>query len=137
MKAGLAEILRALGFKDQPAPPASPKDEEVRVYLEIDSARIYVGRLKRDREGFEFAYSPEFLARPDLPPIPDLPDKTRVYKSNVLWPFFLARLPPTDRPDVREQLRAAGIAPEDTLEVLGKLGRRTISSPYDLELVAA
>jgi HipA-like protein len=137
MKAGLAEILRALGFRDQPALPASPKDEEVRVYLEIDSGRIYVGRLRRDREGFEFSYSPEFLARPDLPPIPDLPDKARVYKSSALWPFFLARLPPTDRPDVREQLQAAGIAADDVLEVLGKLGRRTISSPYDLELVAA
>jgi len=133
----ITRIARDLPLRTAEGRLVFAKDEEVRVYLETDRGRVYVGRLKRDREGFEFTYSAEFLARSDLPPIPDLPDKTRVYKATVLWPFFLARLPPTDRPDVREQLRAAGIAPDDTLEVLGKLGRRAISSPYDLELVAA
>jgi HipA-like protein len=137
MKARLDEVLRALGLRGRSVDPSVGTDEELRVYLAVESDHIYVGRLRREKDEFEFSYSSEFQAREDLPSITDFPDKTRNYRSPVLWPFFMARLPPSDRPDVRRQLEAAGIEPGNTLEVLGKLGRRAISSPYDLELFPA
>lgn len=133
----LADLLRAIGLKTSPLPVAPPKHEEIRIYLALGDVRVDVGRLRRDGSDFVFIYSNEFIGRKDLPPIPDLPEKHRTYRSPVLWPFFLARLPPTDRPDVQKQLEEKGIEAGDTLEVLGQLGKKAISSPYDLELISA
>lgn len=66
-------------------------------------------------------------------PLPDFPKTDVVYRSPDLWPFFLARLPPVDRPDVQAEIARRNLESDDTLKLLGSLGRTAISSPYELE----
>jgi HipA-like protein len=138
VRAPLSTLLQFLGVK--PSPQARDDkgiDEEIRLYLTLPTAsdrRILVGRLRKEKDEYVFAYSDDFKARPGLPSLPDFPNRNKTYRSPDLWPFFLVRLPPKDRHDVQEYLREAGIPPENTLEVLGALSRRAISSPYELEL---
>ena len=73
----------------------------------------------------------------ELPPISAFPDKFREYRSSRLWPFFEVRVPPTDRPDVKQVVSERGIDRDDVFRLLGELGRRSISSPYEFELAKA
>jgi hypothetical protein len=134
MKRHLAEILRRLGIRSNETPAASDSHERVLLYLPARGERVFVGELKREGDEFVFAYAPGFVRRLDLPPLPDFPQKDKTYRSARLWPFFLTRLPPAGRPDVRDVLSQRGIPASDTLQVLGELGRKAISSPYELEL---
>ena len=134
MKTPLADILRFLGVRSTPAATDQSQHEEIRLYLMVpDRGRLLVGSLRRDRDEFVFEYAPEFV-QSDLPTLPDFPSTTRAYRSSELWPFFLVRLPPADRADVQREISDQGIEPANTFALLGRLGRRTISSPYELEL---
>lgn len=139
MRETLSHLLRYLGVGDAPdaAHDKTPSEEQIVLFLPLGpDQRLRVGTLRKDASEFVFAYAPEFQARTDIPTLPDFPDRERVYRAPELWPFFLARLPPTNRPDVREIIEQRGIEPENTLEVLGELGKKAISSPYELELLA-
>lgn len=139
MRRTLSDLLRYLGVGGSPdaAHDRTPGAEEVLLLLPLaNGERLRVGSLRKDGDEFVFSYSQVFAARNDIPSLPDFPDRTRTYRSSELWPFFLARLPPTNRPDVREVIESRGIEPANTLEVLGQLGKRAISSPYELELLA-
>ena len=48
--------------------------------------------------------------------------------------FFRVRLPPLEREDVKRTVTELGIAPDDEFALLAAVGRRTIASPYELEL---
>ncbi len=51
-----------------------------------------------------------------------------------VWPFFLVRVPPIEREDVRSMIEDLRIAPDDEFALLAAVGARTITSPYELEL---
>lgn len=139
MKETLSHVLRYLGVIDPPeaAHDKTPADEQIVLFLPLGpDERLRVGTLHKEGDEFVFAYSPEFQSRTDVPTLPDFPDRGRVYRAPELWPFFLARLPPTNRPDVRDVIEQRGIEAHNTLEVLGELGKKAISSPYELELLA-
>ena len=137
MKAKLSELLRLLGVR-QPAEQRRAhvgQGEEIRLFLPLtEDRKLLVGRLTQDGDDFVFEYSDEF-AKGTFPLLPDFPRReVRQYRSHVLWPFFLVRLPPVDRPDVQQEIRERNLEPDDKLQLLGSLGRRAISSPYELEL---
>lgn len=137
MKAPFADLLRRMGVNPGPraADDKSQAEEEVRLFLDLPDKRLFVGRLWKQREVFLFQYSDEFLSRTDLPLLPDFPRRDKgFYRSERLWPFFLVRLPPLGRADVQRAVKEEGIEPANTLEMLARLGRRAISSPYELEL---
>ncbi|MEO8360166.1 MAG: HipA N-terminal domain-containing protein [Vicinamibacteria bacterium] len=92
---------------------------------------VLVGTLGRVEGGFVFAYAKEFLDS-GLPLLPDFPRPDGVHRSRTLWPFFAVRLPPVDRQDVQVELERRSIDKGDTIHLLGSLGRKVISSPYEL-----
>ena len=132
----IAKVLESWGLPRRPA-PTKGACRELDLFMPIDSERIFVGMLLQDGNQYVFRYSQEFQARQDLPPISAFPDKFREYRSARLWPFFEVRVPPTDRPDVRQVVDERGIDSDDVFRLLGELGRRAISSPYEFELAKA
>lgn len=137
MKARLAELLERLGLRASPrAEDDATKEEELHLLLALEGERVPIGRLRKDGDDFVFEYFPDFAAR-NIPALPDFPYKEKIYRSPVLWPFFLARLPPSDRSDVETLLQERGIEPHNALEILGKLSQRAVSSPYEIELAQA
>jgi HipA-like protein len=93
-----------------------------------------IGTLWQEGDDFCFRYDDAFVASPDAEPISAFPDLREEYRSRELWPFFAVRIPPAARSDVHDAMERLGLKPDQTLEVLGKLAKRSISNPYRLEL---
>lgn len=91
-----------------------------------------VGVVSREDGRFVFRYSEDFV-RSGLPPVPGFPRVTSdPYESANLWPFFLVRIPPTNRPDVARVLREHRVNEDDVFDVLRVLGRRAVASAYEM-----
>ena len=90
--------------------------------------------LSQEGDEFVFAYSDDFKLRDDVPPVSAFPQKDKVYRSRTLWPFFDVRLPPIDRPDVEQAVRAKRIDTEDAIRLLAEFGRKTVATPYVFEV---
>lgn len=101
--------------------------------------RQIVGYLSRESGEYVFSYDPSFARSGQLPPIPEFPSVNDVYRSERLWAFFEARIPPPDRQDIKAILdrSATGTSSADVLSILGQVSRKTVASPYDLEVAAA
>ncbi len=93
-----------------------------------------VGKLWQDQGDFVFEYDKAFAASPGAEPLSPFPQLDETYRSTELWPFFAVRIPPLRRADVRSLLEERGLKPEQTLEILGTLARRSATNPYELAL---
>lgn len=96
--------------------------------------RLHIGTLSEEDGEYVFRYSNEFKEQQEVPPISAFPDVGHVYRSTDLWPFFRVRVPSLERQDVREVMQQHGINEADVFELLGVLGRRSISTPYEFVL---
>jgi HipA-like protein len=131
----LRDILDSWGIQLRPARSRGGRSLRVSVVLS-NQDRVSVGSLRMADSEFVFQYTESFKKRKDLPAISAFPNKDEVYRSSVLWPFFEVRLPPMDRPDVARVIEEKHLDTEDTLGLLGELGRRVVATPYELDLVA-
>jgi HipA-like protein len=123
-------------------PQASPEvvAVRVRVLAPVEGAQHelrLIGVLSQEEGSFVFRYDPSFVASTEAEPILAFPDLQTEYRSRELWPFFAVRIPPADRKDVREALARMHLRPDQTLEVLGTLAKRSISNAYRLDLAPA
>jgi HipA-like protein len=110
----------------------------VRVLVELDrpgGKPLTVGQLWFENGQYVFRYSPEFAAQRDATPIPGFPDLGQEYRDAELFPFFRVRLPPRQRKDVQQAMSRMSIPADDMLRVLGQIAKKTISSPYEFELL--
>jgi HipA-like protein len=114
---------------------ATPQAQRARVQVfgpAIDCEQVLIGELSNDAGEYVFRYDANYAARADYPALAAFPDKQREYRSRELWPFFDVRLPPLNRADVQHVIRERNIDAGDTLRLLAELGRRTITTPYEL-----
>jgi HipA-like protein len=99
----------------------------------MKKSHLWVGTLTREGADYVFRYTDAFRDRTELPPIANFPDKERwEYRSTTLFPFFAARLPSIERPEVAQIISEHGLDPADVMQLLANLGRKTITSPYEL-----
>ncbi len=134
MKKRLSDVLQHFGLDTTEAVDHSTATDRIVLYLPLPGARVLVGTLTKEGDDFVFQYSDAFRARLELRPLPDFPRREHVYRSRELWPFFQTRLPPAKRPDVAKMIETRRLDPKNTLQMLGQLGRETVTSPYVLEL---
>ena len=94
------------------------------------------GLLASSPAGYTFAYVRGFATDPDQRALLGFSDRTRVYRSPTLFPFFQQRVMDADRPDRAEYLHWLGL-PEDATDwqVLSRGGGTRKGDRY--ELVAA
>lgn len=131
----LPSWLEFFGWRSSPQAEAESK-VKVQLLLVAGGKPELVGELWVERGEFVFEYSPKFR-KMDIPPLPDFPNKEKQYRSKDLWPFFDSRLPPADRDDVEPLVKERGIAPGNTLEMLGEFSQHSVSSPYEIKLAKA
>lgn len=139
MKRRIASILESWGLPLTRASQTTSGTEAGRrlhVLLRLDDELVLVGTLSQESDLFVFQYADDFIRR-GLPPISGFPRlTTERYTSDVLWPFFQVRLPPATRADVARVLKDKHVDTNDVFEMLRVLGRRTLTSPYELELAS-
>jgi HipA-like protein len=94
-----------------------------------------VAELSRTRDGkYVFIYLPAFYEK-KLAALPGLPFG-KEHASVELFPFFAERIPELCRPEVLEWLRRHSVDPEDKFELLGTLGKRSVTDSFELHPAA-
>lgn len=129
----LSNFLHSFGISGAPAHETAATKAGVDVVLNLTAEDpLLVGTLSCEDGQYIFRYSEVFKHRPELPTIGAFPDRNHVYRSSELWPFFQVRIPPVDRPDVRQILEEKKLDRRDLMSLLPALGGRAVTSPYNL-----
>jgi len=131
----LRDIFASWGGDALVQPSERPQPgREIRVYLTTEGERIHVGSLSKDEGEYVFEYSPQFKEQKELAPISAFREVSQPHRTRELPAFFRVRVPPLEREDVKRAVGELGIAADDEFALLGAVGRKTIASPYELEL---
>lgn len=94
-----------------------------------------IGDLTFKDGNWIFKYSPIFQKQDDIKPLVDFPDKTKLYKSSELWPFFLSRIPGLGQPNVQKIIKEEIIDENNEAALLKRFGFKSISNPFILKSV--
>ncbi len=129
----LSDLFSEWGSALSPARPKPVEKRSLNIVIALPDERVItVGRLTVADTRFVFSYSDEFK-KLELPPLPGFPNKEERYESDVLFPFFKVRLPPKSRDDVMRVMKERNVDDKDIFEILRVLGRKTLTSPYELQ----
>lgn len=93
---------------------------------------LIIGYLKVKDRMWIFEYSEEFKNQDQLNALIDFPNKSRGYKSEVLWPFFAHRIPGLGQPQVQEIIKKENIDQRNEADLLKRFGKRTVTNPFEL-----
>lgn len=96
---------------------------------------LIVGFLSRKNNLWEFHYSDEFKEQKEYYRLVGFSNLNKLYRSEVLWPFFKIRIPGLKQPMVQEIIETDRLDQNDEAELLRRFGRKSISNPYILEAV--
>jgi len=110
-----------------------PKNEKATFVLKVDG--LPVGTLHCEDGEWEFKYTEDFKHNQEYNKIIEFSDLNKIYRNETLWPFFQTRIPGLKQPAVQEIIKNEHIDEENEFELLKRFGKRTISNPYELELV--
>jgi HipA-like protein len=106
-------------------------NEHVHFVLYIDS--LVIGYLKLEDGLWIFNYSEDFKQQKKYHRLVGFPLLDKVYKSEVLWPFFKIRIPGLKQPMIKEIIEKEKINSKSELELLKRFGGRSVSNPYLLK----
>ncbi|OOG76709.1 HipA N-terminal domain-containing protein [Algoriphagus sp. A40] len=111
-----------------------PADAKATFELKID--KVVIGKLVCEEGEWKFMYTDEFKElRNQYNHIAGFSNLDKVYSNDTLWPFFQTRIPGLKQPAVKEILKKEKINETNELELLKRFGKKTISNPYELDLV--
>ncbi|MCB9283015.1 MAG: hypothetical protein H6563_02990 [Lewinellaceae bacterium] len=131
----MMEFLKKLFNKSEDDFSGS-ESQNVRFILKIDDLELgilEIGILEFKDGLWIFQYSEAFKNQSKYSKVIGFSDLSKVYKSDVLWPFFKIRIPGLKQPMVQEVLKAENINQNDEASLLKRFGRKNISNPYLLE----
>ena len=96
-----------------------------------------VGTLSLNKGVWSFNYTEQFKRQSEIVSLIDFPDKHKSYTSEVLWPFFLSRIPGLGQPSIQQIILENNIEKDDEVGLLKLFGKRSISNPFLLETESA
>lgn len=96
---------------------------------------LIVGYLARKNNLWQFKYSNDFKNQKEYYRLVGFSDLNKIYKSEVLWPFFKIRIPGLKQPMIQEIIDSDRLDTTDEAALLKRFGRRSISNPYILEAI--
>jgi len=127
----IQKFIEWLGFREQ---IKAPPEVKAKFLLKYDD--LLVGTLSVEDGKWKFEYSDEFRRHGSLRPIVEFPDVNKIYQSDDLWQFFASRIPSPEQAEVEEILKREQIEEGDAVSLLKRFGKRTITNPFELEVVA-
>ena len=119
---------------------AEPDKRNDNIVLKIIAKDKVIAELSTENNGetFTLVYKESFNTS-GVPPFnmkfSEKPEIGKVYKSDVLWYPFAARVPSPSRPDFQEAMTKAHLkGGEPVLEIIGKLSKISISRSWSIQL---
>jgi len=99
-----------------------------------ETGELIIGTLEFSDNFWIFKYSETFKQQQKYRRLTGFSELDKVYKREVLWPFFKIRIPGLKQPLVQKILEEEDINKSDEVSLLKRFGRRNISNPYLLEV---
>lgn len=117
------------------------RNDSIKLKIEIGGKTIAYLSSENDGKVYTLKYTDNFKTA-GVPPFNmkalQRPEIGKVYKSEILWYAFAARVPNPSRPDFKKAMEEAGLTGnEPTLEIIGKLSKKSISKSWEIEIDAA
>jgi HipA-like protein len=110
--------------------------ENAKATFELKVDRMVIGTLRCEMGNWVFKYSDEFKNHKDeYNHIAGFSQLDKIYQNETLWPFFQTRIPGLKQPSVKEIIEKEHINASDEFALLKRFGKKTISNPYELDLV--
>ena len=108
----------------------TPQDETAEFLLQYRN--LDVGHLSLDDGKWHFEYDDAFREKEGVCPIMDFPNLDKHYKSDVLWPFFVVRIPGLGQPAIQRVIREENLDGRNEAQLLKRFGKTTIANPFTL-----
>ena len=108
----------------------TPQNEDAEFLLKFHG--MDVGRLSLHAGKWRFEYAEAFRDKEGVSPIVDFPNLEKCYESDVLWPFFLIRIPGLGQPAIRRVIRDENLDHTNEAQLLKRFGKTTIVNPFTL-----
>ena len=108
----------------------TPQDETAEFLLRYRD--LDVGHLSLHDGKWHFEYTDSFRGKKDICPIIDFPNLDKHYESDVLWPFFVVRIPGLGQPAIQRVIREENLDPRNEVQLLKRFGKTTIANPFIL-----
>lgn len=130
----LNAFKRFFSKSDEQIEPRLPENENATFELKVDN--IVIGILRCEKGLWEFKYTEDFKKHSsEYNRIIGFSDLDKVYRNERLWPFFQTRIPGLKQPAVQEIMEKEKINETNEVQLLKRFGKKTISNPYELDLV--
>ena len=108
----------------------TPQNEDAEFLLKFHG--MDVGRLLLHGGKWRFEYVEAFRNKEGVSPIIDFPRLEKRYESDVLWPFFLVRIPGLGQPAIRRVIHDENLDKTNEAQLLKRFGKTTIVNPFTL-----
>ena len=104
---------------------------EIKFVLRIKNLEI--AQLSIEDNFWVFKYSEEFKNQNKYARLTGFSDLDKIYKAEVLWPFFKIRIPGLKQPMIRDIIEAEKLDDSNEAVLLRRFGKLSMSNPYILE----
>ena len=108
----------------------TPQDETAKFL--VRHRNLDVGHLSLHDGKWCFEYTDTFRKKKDAYPIVNFPRLDKRYESDVLWPFFVIRIPGLGQPAIQRVIREENLDPSNEVQLLKRFGKTTIANPFIL-----
>ena len=106
-------------------------------HFELRYKNLLIGTLVLDTGVWIYEYSEDFRSQfsknDAVKPLVNFSDVTKRYESEELWPFFTARIPGLNQPQIQTIIKKEHIDSTNSVQLLKRFGKESISSPFLLE----
>jgi len=96
---------------------------------------LVIGHLTVEEGKWVFRYAEDFRNQTKYARLTGFSDLNKVYKADVLWPFFKIRIPGLKQPMIRDIIEAEQLDESNEAILLKRFGKWSMSNPYILESV--
>ena len=121
-------------FKSKPTTPISLTHKETSHLFALKYHQLEMGSLKFLNNYWVFEYSEVFKKQQEITPLIDFPDLDKIYKSEMLWPFFSNRIPSIKQPKIQDYISKHPTESKNTVKLLEVFGEYSVNNPFRLQL---
>lgn len=95
--------------------------------------QLEIGHLSVEDGLWNYRYSEEFKNQDKYARLTGFSDLNKIYKAEVLWPFFKIRIPGLKQPMIRDIIEAENLDSKNEAVLLKRFGKKSMANPYILE----
>ena len=126
----ISTLKKILFHQDGQEHLRTPQDEIAEFLLQYRN--LDVEHLSLDDGKWHFEYDDAFREKEGVCPIMDFPNLDKRYESDVLWPFFVVRIPGLGQPAIQRVIQEENLDPHNEVQLLKRFGKTTIANPFIL-----